>query len=347
MNLPFPDRFRPAWLASYPRSGNTFLRIILQNLFGLPTYSMYRVEGDDFPDPSADALEQAPFLPRNWRSRTTDEQSAQLILIKTHSGPEPNGRAIYLVREGYAAIDSYFNYHKKFSFEQPSLTEVIAGACEHYTAWQPHVRPNTLLLRYEALVNQPHDCVPLLADFLQVPAQSGRLPSFAELKERLPAFFRRGQDRSFVDEWSSSQRSLFNELHGAVMTQLGYSLEPGLASSDTTAIELARSAARSHRLYLEQLSSVGVHARALSRVKEELMRAAAARDRLAEAESRFSAELAESEAALQRVRNNLWVRLGATVGFVRRKHKPEKGERQNRPMRNQTSSSTSPLAELR
>ena len=29
------------WLASYPRSGNTFLRLVLHRLFGVPTYSVY------------------------------------------------------------------------------------------------------------------------------------------------------------------------------------------------------------------------------------------------------------------------------------------------------------------
>ncbi len=33
------------WLASYPRSGNTFLRLVLHRLFGVPTYSVY--EDDD------------------------------------------------------------------------------------------------------------------------------------------------------------------------------------------------------------------------------------------------------------------------------------------------------------
>ena len=29
------------WLASYPRSGNTFLRVVLHNVYGVSTYSVY------------------------------------------------------------------------------------------------------------------------------------------------------------------------------------------------------------------------------------------------------------------------------------------------------------------
>lgn len=33
------------WLASYPRSGNTFRRIVLHRLYGVPTYVVYDVDG--------------------------------------------------------------------------------------------------------------------------------------------------------------------------------------------------------------------------------------------------------------------------------------------------------------
>lgn len=29
------------WLASYPRSGNTFLRVLFRHVFGIETYSVY------------------------------------------------------------------------------------------------------------------------------------------------------------------------------------------------------------------------------------------------------------------------------------------------------------------
>jgi hypothetical protein len=354
MNPAFPNRIRPVWLASYPRSGNTFLRIILQNLFGLATYSAYRTEGADFPDPSADALERAPFLPGDWRHRLTDDPAAEQVLIKTHNHHEPGGRTIYIVRDGYAAIDSYFNYHKKFSFEQPSLTEVVAGACqfggwsEHYLSWQPQSRPQTWLLRYELLVNHPQDCVQLLADFLQIMPRTGRLPTFAELKDRSPEFFRRGQDSSFLEQWTPAQRCLFNELHGSVMTQLGYALQPGSESAGSAAVELARSAASSHRLYLDQLSSVGTHAAALRHVREKLAQADAARERLAASEARLSTQLEQSQAALSRLHRNVWVKVGAALGMIRTRHRPDqKPERQSSGLPGETRSGREPLPNLR
>lgn len=354
MNRAFPTFIRPVWIASYPRSGNTFLRIILQNLFGLETYSVYRLEGEQLADPSADALGQAPYLPRDWRERLTEQASTAAALIKTHGPPEPCGKAVYLVRDGYAAIDSYYHYHKRFSFEQPSLTEVIAGACqfgswsEHFRAWNPQARTQTLFLRYEQLVSRPQECIPRLADFLQVQPQTGALPTFAELKQRWPAFFRRGKDSAFLQEWTPAQLALFNELHGAVMTELGYELQPASCSCSSITVDLARKAARSHQLYVENLSNVGLHAATLQELRQELANVTAARERLAETEARLSAQLAESEALLRRLSRNGWVKFGAALGLVRLRTKREEiAKSQIASARVEPHSAPSPLPNLR
>lgn len=352
MNRAFPTIIRPVWIASYPRSGNTFLRIILQNLFGLATYSVYRLEGEQLADPSADALGEAPFLPRDWRQRLTEQPTSEAVLVKTHGPPEPCGKAIYLMRNGYATIDSYYHYHKRFSFEQPSLTEVIAGACqfgswsEHFRAWKPQARPQTLFLRYEQLVSQPQECVPLLADFLQVQPQTGALPTFAELKERWPAFFRRGQDDSFMQEWTPAQLSLFNELHGPVMTEFGYHLQPASGSCASITIDLAHTASRSHQLYLDNLSKVGIHAAALQEAQEQLSDVTAARTHLTQSAARLTAQLEESETALNRIRQNLWVRFGAAFGLVRAK-RARQTTHQSALVRSEPGSSPEPLPNLR
>lgn len=316
MTLSLPQgRVRPIWLASYPRSGNTFLRILLQNYFHLPTYSVYRVEGQEFHDPSADALEQAPFLPRDWRERLTTDIDAPPVLIKTHGAPEKFGAALYLVRDGRAAVDSYFHYHKKFSFEQPSLTEVIAGACqfgswsEHYQSWQPHTRPQTLCLKYEDLVNRPADCVPELARFLQLNPAASRLPTFAELKQRLPDFFRRGQDGGFLREWAPGQLALFNQLHGAVMTELGYGLEQSTESAASTAMELAHSAARSHRVYLEQLAKLGNLSALYEQLQQNLARVTRTSVQLATARDHLSGQL-------HNLVESRWVKVGVRLGLL-------------------------------
>jgi hypothetical protein len=301
---------RPVWIASYPRSGNTFLRIILRNMFGLPSYSIYYVEGDTHGDPSAEALEEgAPLLPRNWRERLNAGSGTVYVPIKTHGPPLDEAPTIFIARDGRAAIHSYFHYHKKFSFEQPSLTEIIAGACQfgswsdHYRMWQPKTRPNTLLVRYEELVGKPEEIVARLAEFLKLEPQHASLPQFEELQKKLPAFFRRGQNTDYLNEWAPAQMALFNQLHAVAMEELGFPLLPSTASSADTVKELAQSADRLHTKYLEQLTNVGSSAAVY---QKEIQR-------LSLQVHELSRKVDEVLTPLLKTR---WVRLGRVLGVV-------------------------------
>jgi hypothetical protein len=310
------ERLRPIWIASYPRSGNTFLRILLQNSFRLVSYSLYRLEGQDHPDPSAEALEEAPPLPRDWRSRVSTAREATLTMIKTHGLPEDDAPAIYLVRDGRAAIHSYYHYHQKFAFEQPSLTEVIAGACQfgswsdHVRAWKPRTRPNTLLLHYEDLVARPEEAIGAVAHFLERQPIPGPLPSFAELQQRSPAFFRRGVNQDFHTEWSPAQMRLFNQRHGVTMKEFGYELVQSEGPMDAAGIELAESATRLHACYLEQLTNAGL----LTARQKELEQTVA---RLTREKNSLTAKLLRYEELWQRG----WVRFGRKLGMFGRNGK--------------------------
>lgn len=307
---------RPVWIASYPRSGNTFLRILLQNCFRLPSYSLYRVAGDEHVDPSAEALEEAPVLPMDWRDRLRDSPEFAPVMIKTHEAPRDTAPAIFIARDGRATIHSYYYYHKKFAFEQPTLTEIIAGACqfgnwsEHYWAWRPKTRPRTLLLNYDDLVSRPLELVPQLARFLDVSPVEASLPRFEELQQRAPAFFRRGRNSDYREEWTPLHLALFNQLHGPAMQDLGFAVEPCGTSAAEAVAPLAQSASRLHRLYLEQLSNVGTSAISHREEVRELSRQIRA---LWDWVAREHQPLAAS----------CWVRLGIALGMVRRAAKPD------------------------
>jgi len=191
------------------------------------------------------------------------DETAPPVVIKTHDTPADQSPAIYIARDGRAAIHSYYHYHKKYAFEQPSLTEVIAGACqfgswsEHYRAWQPKSRPKTLTILYDDMVARPQSVIEQLGDFLKLTPAKACLPEFHELQRRLPSFFRRGQNSDYVSEWTPAQMTLFNLLHAEAMKELGFTVTPSTDSADGVLSELAGSAARLHRMYLEQLTQLG------------------------------------------------------------------------------------------
>ena len=104
------------WLASYPRSSGTLLRLAL--------------------------------------TRSFDHNSADFV--ETHGPPADGGRAIYLVRDGRAACRSAFDPAAGGSVADVIAGRTPFGSWgEHLDAWQPDRRPDTLLVRYEDFIADP------------------------------------------------------------------------------------------------------------------------------------------------------------------------------------------------
>src|SRR4051812_42286008 len=96
------------WLASYPRSGNTFLRIVLHRVYGVPTYSVYQ---DDDPVAQRVGPDLVGYRPRP-ADRAIMAADAEVYFVKTHKRRKADGYpAIYLVRDGRDAAVSAARLH--------------------------------------------------------------------------------------------------------------------------------------------------------------------------------------------------------------------------------------------
>ena len=98
------------WLASYPRSGNTYLRTILFNCFGIKTASIYPKDlgGNKI-------LENFVGHIEHNQNKTITFQKDSIPIIKTHKLNQDDNRSIYIIRDGRAASVSLWNFYgKKF-----------------------------------------------------------------------------------------------------------------------------------------------------------------------------------------------------------------------------------------
>ncbi len=218
------------WLASYPRSGNTFMRLLLSKAFDVPTWSYY-----DFDAKTDRAFERAA-----GRDQPEFESSAAVCeaaeahpgpcFVKTHELPDPDDTrpAVYLVRDGRAAVVSYWHYRQDLAGESPSLADVIEGRVwgsdwsTHVQAWMLSQRPNTLVLRYESLVADPHAALAHIAAFAGLPPPAPTRLKFDALHEVEPKFFRVGSNDANLAELRGDDLALFSRCHGDAMRAAGY-----------------------------------------------------------------------------------------------------------------------------
>lgn len=219
------------WLASYPRSGNTYIRMLLKDVFGLGSWSLHG-EGDERVFGSRSGLRD--IVRHLNTSKTADEliseaqNSKEIYIIKTHERPLTDDPAIYVVRDGRASIISYFHYLNEIEnfmipLEQVIDGDVFAGSWSgHFKNWDPQFRKSTLLLRYEVISNNPRLLVKELGAFLELLPVKAFTRSFSELNAVFPEFFRAGNNKLNISEMEPFTAHFINK-HGNLMRNLGYS----------------------------------------------------------------------------------------------------------------------------
>ncbi len=169
-------RMRITWLASYPRSGNTWLRFLLFNYFwGVPTHSSQVALR--IPDLHKPRRELAPALD------LARQENAVHLFIKTHhplskSHPmiEQTGGFIYLIRHPKDVLLSLMNYHGVQPADAPAYARqfIDTGSdpfMPHFGTWDQHAaswlgsRPK-LLLRYDHMRADPTGAMEAVLEFL-------------------------------------------------------------------------------------------------------------------------------------------------------------------------------------
>ena len=226
------------WLASYPRSGNTMLRTMLHHVFGCKTYSKYW--RDQVPGKTG-----AMPLPARWPEPYEQFSKArETYLVKTHDGPEDGAKAIYVVRNGLAAIRSYKHYLRDFGNREYSLEQIILGEArfgswgQHLDLWNPLERADPLVLKYEDLVAHPDEQLQRVSKFTGLTKQAEWVNNFDELHAAHSQMYRQGPKAPPEEGFTEEQQQLFWALHSDWMAAFRYP-QPGFAGQRALRTALA------------------------------------------------------------------------------------------------------------
>ena len=236
----------PMWIASFPRSGNTFVRNVMHMAYGLSS-STYGFDSN---------------------GHLLFDGFADHPLIKTHQRPlELPGKlrsahSIYLIRDGRDALVS-MAHHRKDIVEKgtdflANLQEsIIAAEGSFFGGWSTNVFEwigrADLVIRYEDLILDPIRQIEKCRSFMDLAEpKAGAVPDFDTLKKGqglytdelrkgsdknwdqvANKFFRKGKAGGWRDEMPEDLHDFFWSLHGSAMDAVGYAKdEPHLSESE-------------------------------------------------------------------------------------------------------------------
>jgi hypothetical protein len=230
------------WLASYPRSGNTFFRIALHRLYRVPTYVVYDVDGvaAQIGPELMDARERPCTFER---MRDTED----VYFVKTHRQRDDpviaaEDRAVYLVRDGRDSVVSWArlgtarlagaaDYEERFAAEARAIitrrTGGTGGWGQNVLSWQRSASPAPIRVRFEDLIADPRAAVTAAiaeaAPGLEADERAP-IPTFGELHGREPGFFRSGTTGTHRSELPPDLHDLFWEQpdNATAMRRNGY-----------------------------------------------------------------------------------------------------------------------------
>jgi len=248
------------YLASYPRSGNSWSRSIVKHYFKVQTYTIYTTAARQtlvaqfgHGLPAAAYVDNPSFLipPLRRRLAATDK----LLIVKTHEPPFTEyfagEKVIHIVRHPGAALWSYYHYLRDVDGIQADIPGLIQGNYG-FGSWSLHTRqwlaagralgPHYLRYSYEQLHENNAGICTALADFFEQPLQEplGSAPNFAQEHQRRPHMARRGSPDEWQSHFTPAHHQLLVTVHGAAMQELGYAVTmpvttPAVHSAGTAA----------------------------------------------------------------------------------------------------------------
>lgn len=215
------------WLASFPRSGNTFFRIALHRRYRVPTYVVYDVDGVAA-QIGADLMD-ARDRPGGFEQM---RDAAEVYFVKTHRRRDDpviaaEDRAICLVRDGRDCVVSWARlwsaehagergYEDRFAEQARTMITRTTGGTggwgQNVLSWHRSSAPAPIWVRFEDLIANPQAAVDAAVSEAApglVPDPDAELPTFGELRAREPGFFRSGTTGTHRTELPEALHDLF------------------------------------------------------------------------------------------------------------------------------------------
>ncbi len=221
------------WLASYPRSGNTFFRSVLRHYFDLQSHSIHGDRRDIGSNQDLGTLVGHADGDRGTLDLDALRNDHRIHVVKTHDTPceymESTDGVIYVVRDGRDASTSYLKYlHRVAGISAASLGDVITGRVafgfwgNHVQRWQRAIFDRVHFFKFEEITADPDGLADRLAEIFGRSRSQEPFPDFNAFKQAAPNFFGSGKSGNYAKQFSETDLALFDHYSGPAMRLTGY-----------------------------------------------------------------------------------------------------------------------------
>jgi hypothetical protein len=221
------------WLASYPRSGNTFTRAVLRHYFDIESFSIHGDYSDIGKNDRLGNLVGHSAGDLSTLDLNAMRNSKELFFIKTHHIPheymERQDGVIYVVRNGMDACLSYLKYiHNISGIKETCLQDVLTGKVmfglwgNHVLRWNRATFKERHWFKFEEIIAEPDSFADQLSNIVGKPRSREPFPTFSEFKATDPKFFGSGRAGAHLSELSEADVAVFNFYNGPAMNLAGY-----------------------------------------------------------------------------------------------------------------------------
>ena len=223
------------YIVSYPRSGNTWLRFILANLYFDP------VGGVDFTNIHE-------YSPETGKTYTTIESNDKPKIIKSHdSYRKEYKKVIYILRDGRDVYTSYYFYLKNMLPGSMTFNEFLLEApvengrwSGHVNSWRQNKADNILFIRYEAMKKDIYSVIKSIAEFCDITIDKNSISNAVnksdfqtmailenkhgrgKYKSGPERFMRKGKIGDWKNIFDEDSKNIFKQFEGNLLVELGY-----------------------------------------------------------------------------------------------------------------------------
>ncbi|MBT3209459.1 MAG: hypothetical protein HN704_13270 [Bacteroidetes bacterium] len=249
-------------LASFPRSGNTFLRNVLYEVYGIYSWNSIEIYNKSIEKLQnlSERKQKKGKLNEKAEFRLSELQSKfNFLVLKSHELPSKTLRLcakenhiIYLVRDGRDALISMAHHRKDIVEPGTDFTKNLKSAIRapfgsYFGGWSRNVEQWTkladIVIKFEDFILDPLKYTESFRSFMDMPEPlADKIPTFesqrngdaffggnerqkyteSEKHEFNNLFFRRGKVGEWKNEMSEKLQRMFWKKHGNTLEKMGY-----------------------------------------------------------------------------------------------------------------------------